>query len=220
MRQNKLLDNLSNEQLLELFKAAPDENSNLETHGNNVVEFLKKYGLQRGTYLINRRSFYLFYKSVTKRPVRTHEFNEVVGCFLPVSQRNWKINKNPANFIPKTIENDRQTISVKSVHRKFFTQFIREYSITPGEFYVLERSFYCLFCEWYAEVCGKLPVHYLGFKTLCSELYKVKETPDGLYFGISDNTRNVFTDQYIQSSKDRMIPTKKGFSYEKENSTK
>ena len=191
---------LSYEQLMNLLDCSESEQDNeILEYMNDVVPFLTNYGITPGDTPVSKKLLYKLYKTYSKNPIGSVEFNIKVGEYIShkspsyyyINQDNFAISKH----IYKESEKRDKTKSL--TYQKHFNWFLIESKMDKGSKWV--EGFILFFI--YKDFCKsrrinpKLGyVYFHKFLKLHFQCRRMKENRS-LWFKIDQDTYNLLNEE-------------------------
>ncbi len=188
--KNKILTDYSDQELLQNLQDNPND---LVVTIDPIINFISKFSLKQGNYLVNDRVLYTLYKNTTETPITKGMFNNKLSQFLPfkgMDPRYYLLNKETlqiSDSILKFLEVKKdKTKSPNS--KRHFEKFLDFYNLKRGERYVEGVALYNIYDKWTYKNKNSNPLSYINFFAFCKIYFESKKLKnDVVYFGVSSN---------------------------------
>lgn len=184
MDKKKLPTELNVEELLKIIESRPNKEAitkkeEYEEVQNNVFQFIIRYGLKPGYHKVPKKLIKELYCYWSGKEITTDQLSIDLGMYIPTENKYGKegryfhLNKSIA-FIAKSYEElkPRKLDFRKSkIQKKLMEDFISEYSLKPGYFYVEVDILYYLFCN-FVDKRKRRPIEIKRFTELMDLYFK------------------------------------------------
>jgi hypothetical protein len=126
---------LSYEELINLLDSNEQEPTNeILEYMNDVVPFLTNYGITPGETPVSKKLLYKLYKTYSKNPIQSFEFNSKVGEYITEkTNQYYYINKDNFAISAYIYQESQKKDKTKSLtYQKHFNWFISERQLSSG----------------------------------------------------------------------------------------
>ena len=196
---------METEDLLKLLETAPD----LPTHQKStgaIEEFILKFNLQEGEFIVPPRRLYDLYCETTVLPIGLGKFQTAMLKAFPKRAHNGNIKLNISpEFIDAACGTKEKKVTKPSRPPCYFQdykRFINRAELKSGKQAILVKDLYKVYEHYQKAVkgSGKL-MNYLHF-TECTDLYfGAKKASKGLFVSINEQFKREFKDEKTEDKK-------------------
>lgn len=218
MSDQKLLNNLSTEDLIkELDQPTQSEQSVNPYKNNDVLDFVYFFNMKPGKEPVKKKLLYKIYTKWSKDVVHLKTFNNILTDYfesditvLYLDSDAFKLTKNAIEFLEPKKKRDTGNPN----YQRHFSNFLSHYSIVPGKTWIEQEVLYYLYRKWKDDKGSLNPSTFSDF---CSINLRKKKTETAIFYGVSDlsavlsqkeldELRQGFTRAKRKSKKPHQIP--------------
>lgn len=217
---NKLITELTEEELLKLLEDKEGDNFNLTDYKNDLLEFISFYQLRPGTNKVTPAILFELYKLWSKKPIKQKAFTKQMGEMLPTertfSLRYYLLNcpqNSVLGYVIKYLKTHNKTHS--KVYKQHFDNFLKKYEIKNGSFFIKDFVLFDLYDQWVYQIRKRRPFSYNQFQNFCKLYFEHKYIEPNNWYGVDQSII-----RYLSEEMTHALKTKKKHRYGKKNNNK
>lgn len=215
-KSNKLLHELSEEELLEAF--SEEEESEIDVSGDTILSFISFYNITSGENKVRSQTLFNLYKHYEKDPLTHGAFGQrLAKIFEQCEDRNFRyylINESALDISKKAwelVQAKKKTPNTPKL-KYHMESFMSHYEIERGKNWVHQDRLYYLYDKWVYKQ-RKQGLSKTQFKKLCNlylESKKLTERSE-LWYGVNIDVeeKEKYAEQGAISGAEKAVQPKK-----------
>ncbi len=191
MELKKLLNNLSEEELLNVLK---EDTETYYENVNDLEKFLTFFNLTHGTQLIRKNFLYNIYYKWSKDPLSRRVFGRIMLDYVGSRQIGpytyFLLNQMPLELKQKSLSllKPKRDKTKSPTYKKHFDNYLNYYGIRPGKYYLEGFVLYYLYDKWVFSTKKNRPIGYSQFVNFLRLYFDVKRKSKSVN-GITDTSK-------------------------------
>jgi hypothetical protein len=213
MESRKLLNKLTNEELLEQIKN--EEETVEEDYFNDFLSFISAFKIGNGEHRVYLTDLYKLYKEWSNNPLTRNSFSHEVGKYFTVvvtrGKRVVHIDAHPSHILKELYEARNKRNKTKSkVHSKpwinHFNAFLKAKNVEKGHYYLEAEIIYWLYDKWCYETKRKSHISYLTFIKFLDLNFERKRILSSrrYFYGVDEKIKEQYSEKFIHEYREKI----------------